>query len=78
LAAAQLRRKRENFTFIEFLPFWCGLLVETLSFRHIGVVNEEYAVSGGGMKMFGVLHLETHAATNSRVFPGSATPDLVT
>jgi len=34
-------------------------LVETLSFRHIGVVNEEYAVSADGMKMFGVLDLET-------------------
>ena len=34
-------------------------LVETLSFRHIGAVNEEYAVSAGGMKMFGVLDLET-------------------
>ncbi len=34
-------------------------LVETLSFRHIGVVNEEYAVSLDGMKMFGVLDLET-------------------
>jgi len=34
-------------------------LVETLSFRHIGVVNEEYAVSHDGMKMFGVLDLET-------------------
>ncbi|HWH56506.1 MAG TPA: DUF932 domain-containing protein [Terriglobales bacterium] len=34
-------------------------LVETLSFRHIGVVNEEYAVSNDGMKMFGVLDLET-------------------
>jgi hypothetical protein len=34
-------------------------LVETLSFRHIGVVNEEFAVSGDGMKMFGVLDLET-------------------
>jgi hypothetical protein len=33
--------------------------VGTLSFRHIGVVNEEYAVSGDGMKMFGVLDLET-------------------
>jgi hypothetical protein len=33
-------------------------LVETLSFRHIGVVNEEYAVSVDGMKMFGVLDLE--------------------
>lgn len=34
-------------------------LAETLSFRHIGVVNEEYAVSFDGMKMFGVLDLET-------------------
>ncbi|HKU24656.1 MAG TPA: hypothetical protein VJQ54_04240, partial [Candidatus Sulfotelmatobacter sp.] len=34
-------------------------LVETLSFRHIGVVNEEYAASADGMKMFGVLDLET-------------------
>jgi len=34
-------------------------LVETLSFRHIGVVQEEFAVSLDGMKMFGVLDLET-------------------
>jgi DNA polymerase III delta prime subunit len=32
---------------------------ETLSFRHIGVVEEEYAVSPDGMKVFGVLDLET-------------------
>jgi DNA polymerase III delta prime subunit len=32
---------------------------ETLSFRHIGVVQEEYAVSADGMKVFGVLDLET-------------------
>lgn len=37
-------------------------LVETLSFRHIGVVHEEYAVSSDGMKMFGVLDLETQMA----------------
>jgi hypothetical protein len=30
-------------------------LVETLSFRDIGVVKEEYAVSKDGMKMFGVV-----------------------
>jgi hypothetical protein len=30
-------------------------LVETLSFRHIGIVGEEYAVSTDGMRMFGVL-----------------------
>ncbi len=34
-------------------------LVETLGFRHIGVVQDEYAVSPDGMKMFGVLDLET-------------------
>jgi hypothetical protein len=34
-------------------------LVETLSFRHIGVVQEEYAISKDGMKMFGVLDLDT-------------------
>jgi Domain of unknown function (DUF932) len=34
-------------------------LVETLSFRHIGVVQEEYAVSKDGMKMFGILDLDT-------------------
>jgi hypothetical protein len=33
-------------------------LVETLSHRHIAVVGEEYAVSGDGMEMFGVLDLE--------------------
>jgi hypothetical protein len=36
-----------------------GALVETLSLRQISVVREEYAVSGDGMKMFGVLDLET-------------------
>ena len=36
-----------------------GALVETLSFRQISVVREEYAVSGDGMKLFGVLDLET-------------------
>lgn len=34
-------------------------LIETLGFRHIGVVHDEYAVSGDGMKMFGVLDLAT-------------------
>jgi hypothetical protein len=34
-------------------------LVETLGYRQIGVVNEEYAVSPDGMKMFGVLDLAT-------------------
>jgi hypothetical protein len=41
-------------------------LVEALSFRHIGVVNEEYAVSGDGMKMFGVLDLETQVVPGTR------------
>jgi hypothetical protein len=33
-------------------------LIETLSFRHIAVLKDEYAVSSNGMKMFGVLDLE--------------------
>lgn len=36
-----------------------GALVETLSFRQISVVRDEYAVSADGMRMFGVLDLET-------------------
>jgi len=36
-----------------------GTLVETLGFRQISVVREEYAVSSDGMKVFGVLDLET-------------------
>lgn len=34
-------------------------LLESLAFRHISVVRDEYAVSEDGMKMFGVLDLET-------------------
>jgi hypothetical protein len=34
-------------------------LTETPGFRHIGVVHDKYAVSAHGMKMFGVLDLET-------------------
>ena len=34
-------------------------LLESLSFRHINVVKDEYAVSADGMKLFGVLDLET-------------------
>jgi hypothetical protein len=34
-------------------------LIETLSFRQIGVVSEEYAVSSDGMRMFGVMDLTT-------------------
>jgi hypothetical protein len=34
-------------------------LLEALSFRYIGVVRDEYAVSPDGMRMFGVLDLET-------------------
>src|SRR5712692_2404155 len=34
-------------------------LIETLGFPHIGVVRDEYAVSTDGMRMFGVLDLET-------------------
>jgi hypothetical protein len=35
------------------------VLIETLGFRHIAVVRDEYAVSKDGMKMFGVLDLDT-------------------
>ena len=34
-------------------------LIETLSLRQIAVVRDEYAASADGMKMFGVLDLET-------------------
>jgi hypothetical protein len=34
-------------------------LLETLAFRHISVVGDEYAVSNNGMRMFGVVDLET-------------------
>jgi hypothetical protein len=34
-------------------------LVETLGFRHIGIVHDEYAVSPDGMKLFGAVDLET-------------------
>ena len=34
-------------------------LIETLGFRRIAVVRDEYAVSQDGMRMFGVLDLET-------------------
>src|SRR3989442_2220477 len=33
-------------------------LIETLGFRHIGVIRDEYAVSPDGMKMFGALDLD--------------------
>src|SRR6185436_17808781 len=33
-------------------------LIETLGFRKIAVVRDEYAVSRDGMKMFGVLDIE--------------------
>jgi hypothetical protein len=33
-------------------------LLETLAFRHINVVKDEYAVTPDGMKLFGVLELE--------------------
>jgi Domain of unknown function (DUF932) len=33
-------------------------LIETLGFRHISVVADEYAVSKDGMKMFGVMELD--------------------
>lgn len=42
-------------------------LIETLGFRHIGIVHDEYAVSQDGMKMFGVLDLATDGLRLSRV-----------
>ncbi len=33
--------------------------METLGFRHIAVHRDEYAVSRDGMKMFGIMELET-------------------
>jgi hypothetical protein len=33
-------------------------LLETLSFRHLMVVRDEYAVSADGMRMFGIIDLE--------------------
>lgn len=33
-------------------------LIETLGFRHISVIADEYAVSRDGMKMFGVMELD--------------------
>jgi hypothetical protein len=34
-------------------------LAETLSFRHINVTHDEYVVSPDGMKMFGLLQLDS-------------------
>ena len=34
-------------------------LIETLGFRHIAIHRDEYAVSKDGMKMFGIMELET-------------------
>ena len=34
-------------------------ILESLSFRHINVVKDEYAVSNDGMKLFGAMDLET-------------------
>jgi hypothetical protein len=34
-------------------------LLETLSFRQINIVRDEYAVSSDGMKLFGIIELET-------------------
>lgn len=33
-------------------------LIETLGFRHISVVKDEYAVSNDGMRMFGVMEID--------------------
>ena len=36
-------------------------LIETLGFRHLEVLEDEYAVSADGMRMFGMLDLKTEA-----------------
>jgi hypothetical protein len=36
-------------------------LIESLGFRHLEVVGDEYAVSPDGMKMFGIMELSTEA-----------------
>ncbi len=43
------------------IPHWevVNALVETLGFRQIAVVRDEYAASADGMRMFGVMDLET-------------------
>ena len=38
-------------------------LVETLGFRHIGVVKDEYAVSHDGMRLFGIWRHKSMDAT---------------
>ena len=45
-------------------------LVESLSFRPIAVIQEEYAVSKDGMKMFGVLDLEALLVPRGRFAVG--------
>ncbi len=39
-----------------------GALIETLGFRHIAIHRGEYAVSKDGMKMFGIMELDTQFA----------------
>jgi hypothetical protein len=39
--------------------FLVDSILESLSFRHINVVKEQYAISQDGMKLFGCLDLET-------------------
>src|SRR5947209_20587060 len=39
-----------------------GALIESLSFRHISVVRDEYAVTPDGLKMFGVMDLDMEYA----------------
>src|SRR5262245_54405282 len=34
-------------------------IIETLGFRHIGEVRDEYAISRDGMRLFGIMELET-------------------
>ncbi len=51
-----------------------GALVETLSFRQISVMREEYAVSSDGMKLFGVWISKPHSTdADSRSESGTPT-----
>jgi hypothetical protein len=56
-------------------------LVETLGFRHIRVVHDEYAVSPDGMRMFGVLDLASEMEgcrlnADSPIMPTPGEPPL--
>jgi hypothetical protein len=57
LAALPVPAATETFKPIPHVEI-VNALIETLGFRHIGVVRDEYAATPDGMKMFGVMDLE--------------------